>query len=136
MIIALTYVGVSIAVLLLLTFLYVIEDIQGKRVFLPRLRVAFDEMLATIQRKIGSLVSFFTHGFMRLLLHYGAHTVLKRLLAALRTLESRVEELVRKNRRVAKTIRESKEKNHLDVIAEHKEEMMLSEKEREERLSQ
>jgi hypothetical protein len=47
-----------------------------------------------------------------------------------------VEELVRKNRRVAKTIRESKEKNHLDVIAEHKEEMMLSEKEREERLSQ
>lgn len=136
MIIALTYVGVSIAVLLLLTFLYVIEDIQGKRVFLPRLRVAFDEMLATIQRKIGSLVSFFTHGFMRLLLHYGAHTVLKRLLAALRTLESRVEELVRKNRRVAKTIRESKEKNHLDVIAEHKEEMTLSEKEREERLSQ
>ncbi len=127
--------GTSIAVLLLLTLLYVVEDIQGRRILLPRVRESFDRALAFIQQHIQKATSFFTHGFMRLLLHYGAHTILKRLLTALRALESRVEELVRKNRKVAKDIRESKTRNHLDAIAEHKEEVALSQEERKERLS-
>ena len=136
MIVALAYVGVSLAVLLLLTLLYVMEDIKGTRIVLPRLREAFDRALIFVQQKLRALLSFFTHGFMRLLLHYGAHTVLNRLLSALRTLEGRVEELVRKNRKLAKDIRTPKERNHLDAIAAHKEEVALSDEEREERLSQ
>ena len=136
MVLALAYVGGSIAVLLLLSLLYVIEDIKGTRIVLPRAREAFDRALLFMRQQLKASLLFFTHGFMRLLLHYGAHTVLKRLLSTLRSLEGRVEELVRKNRRVAKDIRASKEKNHLDAIAAHKEEVALSDKEREERLSQ
>jgi hypothetical protein len=131
MVAALTYVGVSVAVLLFLTFVYVVEDIKGKRVFLTRTRSLFDVLLLGIIVKLSAVVSFFTHGFMRVLLHYGAHTVLKRVLAALRTLEKRVEDLVRHNRKVVKDISAAKTRTHLDAIAEHKEEVALSEKQKE-----
>jgi hypothetical protein len=136
MIVALTYVGVSTIVLILLTIVYVIEDSKGHRVFLLSLRAKLDALFLFILRKLVAVRTFFTHGFMRILLHYGAHTILKRVLAALRRLEKRVEDLVRHNRKVAKDISAAKSKNHLDAIAEHKEETALSESQKEERLSQ
>lgn len=136
MLAALLYVGGSVVVLVLLTGIYTLEDIRNRRIVLVRLRESFDIILQRIAVKLGNGKSFFTHGFMRLMLHYGAHTILKRLLTTLRRMESRVEELVRKNRRVAKDIRAAKVKNHLDEIAQHKQEVALSEEEKEERLSQ
>lgn len=131
MIAVLTYVGVSVAVLLLLTFVYVVEDIKGKRIFFTRVRSWFDILLLGIIAKLSVVVSFFTHGFMRVLLHYGAHTILKRVLNTLRNLEKRVEDLVRHNRKVVKDISAAKTRTHLDAIAEHKEEVALSEKQKE-----
>jgi len=134
MTIALTYVGISFAALLLLTILFVIEDIKGTRVFLVRFRAFLDSLLLQIAAKMQKWFSFFTTGFMRILFHYGAHTVLNRILAGLKRMELRVEELVRKNRKVARDLR-NRERNHLDDIADHKIEVALTSKEKEKLLS-
>ena len=134
MIIALTYVGISVAVLLLLTVLYVVEDIQGKQVFMVKARARFDALLYVLLAKLQQWVSVFTTGFMRILFHYGAHSILKRLLATLRTLEARVEYLVRQNRKVARDLR-NRARTHLDDIADHKAEVALTDKEKEKMLA-
>jgi hypothetical protein len=128
---ALTYVGVCLGVLIILTFVYVVEDIKGERVFLKGSRAWLDQIFEWILKRLAGVRTFFTHGFMRLLLHYSAHKVLKRLLTTLQRLEKKVEELVRRNRKVAKTIKDAKE-NHLHAIAAHKEEVSLSEEQKEE----
>jgi hypothetical protein len=135
MILALTYVGISTVVLTVLTFVYVIEDRKERRIVLEGFRSWLDKLFTKLLKKLAAVRAFFTHGFVRLLLHYSAHKILKRILATLQRLEKKVEELVRRNRTVAKTIKASKEKNHLHAIAEHKEEVALSDKEKEERLS-
>ena len=131
MVAALTYVAVSVVILVVLTSIYVIEDIKDRRIFFLRFRAALDRLFVLLLAKLSEFISFFTHGFMRVLLHYGAHTILKRVLATLRTLEKRVEDLVRHNRKVAKDIHTAKNKTHLDEIAEHKEEVALSDSEKE-----
>lgn len=135
MFVALAYVGSSLIILAVLTFVYVVEDIRGKRLFLLGFRSYLDGLLLKLLAALKRFGSFFTHGFMRVLLHYGAHTILKRVLTTLRRLESRVENLVRQNRKIAKDIHTSKTNNHLNAIAEHKEEVALSEEERRDRLS-
>lgn len=135
MITALTYVAGSVIFLSLLTFVYVIEDIKGERVFLIGVRSGLDKLLAAIVAKILSITSFFGNSFVRLLLHYGVHSILKRILATLRRLEKKVEDLVRQNRQVAKGIQIAKTRTHLDAIAEHKEEVALTPKEKAKMLS-
>ncbi len=133
--VALIYVAGSLVFLTLLTVVYVIEDKKGERVFLVGARSAFDRSLTWILSKIFAVGSYFGNSVVRLLLHYGAHSILKRILSGLRSLEKRVEDLVRQNRQVAKSITNAKTRNHLDEIAEHKEEVSLSPKEKEKMLS-
>ncbi len=128
---ALTYVGCSVTILVLLTFIYAVEDKKGHRVFLVRFRELLDKFLFAVKQKFSATGSYFNNSLMRLLLHYGAHSILKRVLNALRRLEERVENLVRHNRRVARDIHIAKTRNHLDEIADHKEEVALSEKQKE-----
>ncbi|MFM2381760.1 MAG: hypothetical protein RLZZ76_527 [Candidatus Parcubacteria bacterium] len=130
MIVALTYVGVSIGALLLLTFVYVVEDIKGDRVFFLSLRDKLDAFFMRVLRKIELFMFSLSTGFVRILLHYGAHSILKRTLAFIKTLEVRVEELVRKNRRIAKSISAIRSKSHLGSLADHKDEVALTEKEK------
>lgn len=134
MIIALTYVGISLGTLLVLTVFYILEDRKGNRIFLTYFRNKLDAFLFLFVQKIKQWAAIFTTGFMRILFHYGAHSILKRLLATIRGLEARLEELVRKNRKVARGLGE-KTRNHLDEIAEHKEEVALSDKEKEQMMS-
>jgi hypothetical protein len=129
---ALTYLGVSLGILLLLMVLYTIEDKKGGRIVLKGVRAALDALFLTILAWLTRLTKVFTHGFMRILLHYSLHRLLSRILHTLQVLEKKVENLVRHNRRVAKTIKEgTKEKTHLQAIAEHKEEVSLSDAQRE-----
>lgn len=132
MLLALSYVAGSIVFLLLLTFLYVAEDIKGERVFLGSIRVLLDSFLLFLKTLFLKGIHFFTNGFVRVLLHYGFHNILNRLLALLRSLEKRVEDLVRKNRKVVKDIHAVKTRNHLDEIAEHQEETALTDTQKEE----
>lgn len=135
MILALIYVGISVVILALLSFVYVLEDIQGRRILLPRVRERFDAFLVRLLAKGTEVRLFFTHGFLRLLLHYGVHSILKRIQAALRRVEKYIEALVRKNRTVAKEVRATKKKTHLEAIAKHKEEVALSDAEKQKRRS-
>ena len=130
MVIAFVYVGCSVVALLLLTVVYTIEDVKGKRIFMVGARESLDRFLNAFSLKISRFVYGFAHGFMRLLFHYGAHSVLKRVLAGIRRLEVRVENLVRANRKIAKDIR-NKTRTHLSDIADHKEEVALTDKEKE-----
>lgn len=132
MTLALTYVASSVVILVCLTVVYVIEDIKGRRIFLTQARTWLDSLFERLLRKGSSVMFSFSNGFMRLLFHYGAHSILKRILLAVRKLEKKVEDLVRRNRRVAKDISANKQKNHLDAIAEHKEEVALNETQKEE----
>ncbi len=114
MFVAFTYVGVSLAILIVLTFVYVLEDIKGERIFFLKFRDILDEYLRKALAKIELFMFSLTNGVVRLLLHYGAHSILKRALASIRTLESRVEELLRKNRRIAKSISALRAKMHAE----------------------
>jgi len=131
MIAALIYVGCSVLFLTLLTLVYAIEDKKGQRIFLVGFRATLDKVFLFIKRKFSAVGTYFSNSLMRLLLHYGAHSILKRILNALRRLEARVEDLVRHNRKVARDIHAAKTRNHLDEIADHKEDVALSEKEKE-----
>lgn len=132
MVTALTIFGGSVAVLALLIVIYSIEDSKGERVFLRTFRGMLDRGILAIIAAFGTATRFFTHSFMRLLLHYGLHTILSRLLNTLRDMEKKVEELVRKNKRVAKAIRAAKSsRSHLHEVAEHKQAVALSEEEKE-----
>jgi hypothetical protein len=112
MVAALTYVLVSIVVLIVLTFVYVIEDRKGERVFLLAYRQKLDEWISKAIALIERFMFSLSNGVVRLLLHYGAHSILKRVLAFIQNLEERVEDLVRKNRRIAKSISALRAKAH------------------------
>ena len=135
MIVALTYVGGSFITLILLTIVYAVEDAKGRRIFFATLREKIDRTLISLSHKISSWFFGFGHGFMRLLFHYGAHSILKRVLSALQGLEFRVEDLVRKNRKIARDIRDKKQ-SHLTDVAIHKEAVSLSSQQKEEMKSQ
>jgi hypothetical protein len=135
MYVALTYVAVSIGALLFLTFVYVVEDVKGNRVFFIGIRDKIDSLLSRGLRRIELFMFSLSTGFVRILLHYGAHSVLKRVLAFIRSLEERLEELVRKNRRIAKSLGAIRTKGHFGTLADHKEEVALTEKEKSDLLS-
>ncbi len=129
----LTYLGVSVAVLLALTALYFFEDVRGERIFLPRARNSFDAALQALGHRLGLSGIFFRDGFLRLIMHYSVHTVLATVLHFLRGLEQRIEHAVRRNRKAAKDIKVQKQnRTHLDEIAEHKTEVALSKKQKDE----
>jgi hypothetical protein len=137
MIAALIAFACSCGLLLLLILLYTAEDIRGRRIFLSGARSLFDRILLSSLAALRHLRDAFNNSFMRLLLHYGMHSILKRILAALRHFEKRVEDLVRRNRTIARRIRARKEqRTHLDEIASHKEEVALTKEEREKLLRQ
>ena len=94
MYVALTYVAVSIGALLFLTFIYVIEDVKGDRVFFLGLRNKLDRLLTSILNRIELFMLSLSTGIVRILLHYGAHSVLKQILAFIRSFEQRLEALV------------------------------------------
>lgn len=52
MVAALTYVGISASVLLLLIFLYATEDAKGDRVFLKGARAFLDRLFVKIVEKL------------------------------------------------------------------------------------
>jgi len=108
-----------------------VEDARdGNRVVMVRARKFFDRMVAVVTERLSKADTYLGRGFARLMLHYAAHGVLHRLLTFLGRIEKKVEHLLRSNKRVAKDIRTKKEKTHLDKIADHREEVKLTEEQK------
>lgn len=124
------WVGGSAIVVCALLIFYSFEDKKGGRIVLPRFRLMLDHVVEACGRSLLRAGDFMGGRFLRLLIHYGLHTILKRLLFFLRSLEGKVEEMVRQNRRRAKDVTQPHVENHLDAIAQHKEEVALTEREK------
>ena len=127
---ALMWVGGSAIVVCALLVFYSFEDRKGERIVFPRFRHMLDHLVETLGRSLLRAGDFMGGRFLRLLIHYGLHTILKRLLLFLRSLEAKVEEIIRQNRRRAKDVTQPHVENHLDAIAQHKEEVALTEGEK------
>ena len=91
-----------------------------------------DERLASLQRRLSHFTLHFGSGYVRILFHFIAHRVLDWLLKILKGFQGLLNRLQKHNKVKAKTIREEQEKNHLDLIAEHKVTTALTEAEKQE----
>lgn len=132
MVIALIYWVSSVVILVFLTAVYVVEDARGERIFLASAREQLDSLCRLVSLKVSYYSASFSHGFMRVLLHYSVHSVLSQILLTLQKLEKKLENLVRHNRKVAKDIHAIKTKGHLDAIARHQKETALSDTQKKE----
>jgi hypothetical protein len=133
---ALVYLGGSAFVLLLLSFFFGLEDRRGDRVFLKGLRGWIDTLFVSLGNTTAFFLKQFWTGFVRLLFHYGAHQLLKRVLRSLQGLEHRLEKLVRQNKAVARELGVERQRTHLDEIADYKQESALTTRERNKLLKQ
>jgi hypothetical protein len=108
-----------------------VEDARaGDRMVLVRARTLFDRLVVTASQRLSQADTYLGRGFARLMLHYAAHGVLHRLLTFLGRIERKVEHLLRSNKEVAKDIQKNKKKTHLDKIADHRQEVALSEEQK------
>ena len=130
---ALMYLGASLFILVTLVVLFRIEDAYGDRIILNRARAAGDRLLAAGKVQKGAVVQSGSLNYVRITWHYLVHTLLKRLLAALRRLQVRVEQSLQKNKAAARELQSGGGDAHLSAIAAHKEKMTLSHAEREKR---
>jgi hypothetical protein len=126
--IALISFALSGAILLLLSVLYVYEDAQGHRVFLISFRSWLDRSFTSLFGWSIRLLSSIARGTVRFVLRYGVYSFLGIIVARLKRWEQRVENIVMRNRRHVR--KERTTRTHLDDIADHKQSVALSEKEK------
>lgn len=121
----------SALTLVILTGVFRVEDTSGKIIVLGALRRRFNAALTILIAQVKSWHPYVGRGFVRLVLHYLAHGLLRRILAGIRRVERWIEQLMRQNRLIAKSIDAEKRHNsHLQAIADHKAETALSEREK------
>jgi hypothetical protein len=131
MITALIYLTCSTLTLAVIARVFRVEDSRsGSRVVLINARQWFDRIVTEATLRLSKADTYLGRGFARLMLHYAAHGVLHRLLLFVGRMEKKVEHLLRSNKKVAKEIRINKEKTHLDKIADHREEVALTEEQK------
>ncbi len=123
---------VSAFLLLFFIVLLRMEERRGRRLLLGGARGWLDQ-------KVLALNYFFSHisiswgsGALRVTFHFLMHEVLGGIVSALRALEYKVTHLQRQNRNIVKSFSAQKEKGHLHLIAEHKQNTALSEDQKKE----
>lgn len=113
--------------------LFSIEERKGGRVFLSGVRNFFDHVLEETTYRFSHVSLQFGSGVFRLLFHYIVHICIGGVLWVLRSLEAFFHHLQYRNRQSAKSVRPKEDKTHLDLIAEHKEQIALSDSEKQKR---
>ena len=121
---ALITLGVSLGVLLLLVLLFTKEERRGSR-FAEALRKHVDTGVLALYAFCSYITQPFRRDTMRHSLHYFFHRALKRTKQALRSVESRVDVLLRTNKALAKKV-STESSSRLQEIAAHKKESALS----------
>lgn len=122
----------GILLLLLVTLLW-IEEGRGRRLFLATLRYWLDVKVLSLNYLLSRVSISWGGGAVRITFHFLMHKVLGTILSTLKSLEYKVTHLQRQNRSVVRTFTTVKEKNHLDLIAEHQVHTALSEGEKQKR---
>jgi hypothetical protein len=125
--------AISFFLLIVWVVLVQIEQKRGQRLFASRLRSFIDLILDRIIRRLAIWYVSITRHRMKLSWYYSIHAILLSLLSFLATIYHKIESVVIANRDKAKQIRKEKQsfkKTHLTAIAEHKENVQLSPKEK------
>ena len=110
-----------------------IEQRRDMRLFAVGLRGFLDKIFERVTRKLSLWYVSITRHKMKLSWYYSIHAVLVAVLSFLASTYTKIENVVIKNRDKAKKIRKEKHsltKSHLTEIAEHKESVQLSPKEK------
>ncbi len=123
------FLGTGVA-LILYTFFLKAESIQGRRLALSGVRQKLDSGLGSVAKGLSKVSNFVSSQVIRLSIHFVVHQFLVLILAILKFLESHISKLQWRNRILARRVRLTETKNHLDLIAEHQEENALTDKEK------
>lgn len=124
---ALIYLASSALALVIIAGVFRVEDArEGRLVVFKTARVLFDKIITMVFYRLSKLDTYIGKGFARLMLHYAAHNILRSTLLLIQKLENKIKGLLKRNTQVAKDLRLTKEKTHLDHIAEHRIETALS----------
>ena len=127
---AIMTVAISGGLLLFFSLLFAVEARRGERLLLRRVRSWLDQLVLNIFYFLTHIRVRFGAGAIRMFLHYCIHKLLAGGLYVLTSIQRYLQRLQRQNRTVAKTVRSEQEKTHLDVIAEHKANITLTEAEK------
>ncbi|MFN3188348.1 MAG: hypothetical protein ACK42D_02270 [Candidatus Paceibacteria bacterium] len=125
--------ALSFTLLIAWLIISTIEQRRGTRLFAIGLRGFLDRICDRITRKLCLCYVSITRHKMKLSWYYSIHAVLVAVLAFLGVTYTKIENVVISNRDKAKKIRKEKQslkKTHLTEIAEHKENVQLSSKEK------
>ncbi len=119
---------VTLFIFIGLLVFYSFEDKKGRRIFLRNLRIKVDDTLRHIKHKLVLRSVKTAHQTSLFLAHHGLQLILKKLLKLVRSIESKLDRLIKRFKRRAKKIPSAKRsgRNHLDDIADHKEASALS----------
>ena len=124
---ALTYLACSTLALVIIAGVFRVEDARdGQLVVLKKARLWFSKVVTAAFTKLSKLDTYIGKGFARLMLHYAAHNILRSLLLLIEKIENKIKSLLKRNTQVAKDLRLTKEKTHLDHIADHRIETALT----------
>lgn len=109
--------------------LVVFEKKKGTR-FGARIRSSLDASLDSMEEEVTSHVPVVNRTFFRHLFHYGIHQVLSHVLRWIAGIENALKAGLRFNRTKAKVVLKANTDSHLQKIADHKEEVALSDEEK------
>ncbi len=127
---ALLYLAGSTLILVCIAVVFRIEDARGSRFNPFGVRSGLDFAVRRGMWLWRYWTDYFSRSVLRALFHYSAHSVLKLMYGITRDLNAKVERLLRQNRKMARQLRDTQRRTHLDEIAAHKEATALSEEEK------
>jgi len=130
MTISIWVLGVSGLLLLFFGTLFKVEGDKEGRILLVTAREWLDEKLMGLIAYFYYKTNQFGRGSVRLVLHFFVHLILDFLLGVLSWFTGHIHRLQRRNKSVAKSVKEERERTHLTIIAEHKASSSLSEEEK------
>lgn len=123
--------GVSGSVLMLLAFLYRIEESRGRR-FFPRMRSGFDQFVVWLYTGLSHVSKMLGRDTIRHTIHFVFHQGLKMLRNIFRLLERKTDQLLRANKELAKRTltQEGGVRTKLEEMGHHKLDTALTQRER------
>ncbi len=126
-------VALCAGAVLFCVFLFRTEERRGERLF-KSVRLHLDFYVLKLEHGIRHFFQYLSMDLLRQVLHYIFHTVLGAMLHLLKRYEKRVQDLQRSNRMHArKSHTERTTRNKLDLIAEHKIAVALTDEEKQHR---
>ena len=123
-------VVVSGILLALLCVLLIVERRRSRRLVLPAARAWLDERLAVLFFRVSHISISFGSGTIRIATLYLIHRFLAILMKGLKLIEQGIVKLQTRNRQIARSVRAEQDKTHLDLIAENKKTVSLTEREK------